>query len=51
MRVDTWVAENRGKNHNGFELIVVTKKGCFTKTITKKELIILKVIGIDIEEG
>lgn len=49
--IEVWVAENRGKNRNGFELIVTNKKGCFTKIITKKEVNKLHEIGINIEEG
>ena len=51
MKIDVWIAENRGKNKNGFELIIVNKKGCFTKIITKKEVTKLHEMRINVEEG
>jgi hypothetical protein len=51
MKAKVWIAENRGKNHNGYELVVLNNREVWLKTISKKDVKRLKEIGIEIEEG
>jgi len=64
--VRVWIAENRGKNHNGYELVIYKTKSVmdkktkkvthavgetWVKKISKKDVKLLKELKIEIEEG
>lgn len=56
MKYFVWIAENRGKNKNGFELVIVRSKPkknkkVWTRKITRKNVEELKEINVEIEEG
>lgn len=45
------VAENRGKNRNGYELVILKRGEVWTKKITKRDVKNLENLGIEINEG
>lgn len=57
MDIKAWIAENRGKNRNGYELVLICKKTknspewVFLKRISRGDVRKLEKIGIMIEEG
>jgi len=45
-----WIAENRGKNRNGYELVILSKREVWLKTISKKDVKRLKELGVKIRD-
>lgn len=53
MVIHAWIAENRGKNREGHELVLLSKSKnrVWTKSISKENVKELGKIGVKIEEG
>ena len=50
MTPQVWVAENKGKNHNGYELVVMKDRDVWLKTISKKDVKKLEKLGVKMRE-
>ena len=53
MVVHAWIAENRGKNGKGYELVLLnkSKNRVWLKSISKENVKELKNISVEIQEG